>query len=243
MDDRRSPGFLREDLENRYDVAQISEDEWHTHSGRKTDLFVQRALPALGAGQGLLLNAGCGVYKTSHAGWHEISLDLFAKPLAGKANAVCARVEALPFRPEVFSAAVCVGEVLAYCDPAACIRELARVLRPEGNLILDFGSTRSVRRLLGGGFGRAADVIVDDYNGSPERTWIYDPAYIKELLNKAGFEVWREMATHRWSATARALGLSSRRAVSIERLAGFIPFPKTLSDLRTIAAVRRTSSR
>ena len=242
MDDQRSPGFRREDLEGRYDVAHISEDEWHAHSGRKTDTFVKWGLPRLSPGRGLMLNAGCGVYRMSHDGWLEVSLDLFAKPLSGKACAVCARVEALPFMPEIFSAAVCVGEVLAYCDPAACIRELARVLRPEGLIILDFGSTRSIRRLFDSTYGRAADVVVEDYNGRPERTWIYDPGYIKEVLQKTGFDVRSEMATHGWSAVARALGMSPGGAVSVERLMGVVPFPRRWGDLRTIAAVRRTSA-
>ena len=239
MDIGRAPGFRREDLESRYDVAMITEDDWHAYSGCQTDWFVAQQLSSPLPFKGLLLNAGSGVYQVPVQGWREISFDLFLKPLAGRTSAVCGHIEALPFRPAAFQAAVCVGEVLAYCDPAGAIRELARVLCPGGRLILDFGSTRSVRRVLTGDYGRATDLTVEDYNGTPERTWVYDPAYIKELLRRSGFEVHMEMATHRWSALARRLGLSPGRATAIERCLAFIPFPRTWGDLRTIAAVRR----
>jgi ubiquinone/menaquinone biosynthesis C-methylase UbiE len=50
---------------------------------------------------------------------------------------VCTSVERLPFRENSMGAIVCVGEVLAYCDPAAAIGEFARVLVRSGLLICD----------------------------------------------------------------------------------------------------------
>jgi hypothetical protein len=119
------PGFKRDDLRNRYDVSAIEEDDWHTYSGRRTSEFLTKQLALLGASANRLLNAGAGVYGNTTGQSSEISVDLFSTPMKGRKNAVCASIEKLPFSDGSFSCVLCVGEVLAYCDPAAAFAEFA----------------------------------------------------------------------------------------------------------------------
>ena len=151
------PSFKREDLKPRYDVTVMQEDEWHSYSGTKTSKIVTSTLLSSDCPAGWLLNAGSGVYELRANDRQEVTLDLFAAPIRGRQFPVCASVERLPFPAHCFAAVVCVGEVLAYCDPASAICEFARVLTPSGILISDYGSSRSFRRLLSSEFGRAAD--------------------------------------------------------------------------------------
>jgi ubiquinone/menaquinone biosynthesis C-methylase UbiE len=109
--------------------------------------------------------------------WDEISVDLFTTPLRSQKLSVCANIQVLPFKADTFGCVVCVGEVLAYCDPAQAISELARVLASSGLLICDFGSTTSARYAFTHLYGRAADIVTDHYNGSPEKIWVYSPQY------------------------------------------------------------------
>src|SRR5208337_3242994 len=146
-------------------------------------------------------------------------------PIRDRKYALCASVEALPFRSSTFGAIVCVGEVLAYCDPAAAITEFARVLAPSGTLICDFGSSRSIRYWFRTSYGRAADLVTDHYNGTPERTWVYDPAYVSSLLVKAGFHVKVSLGTHTWSAFARRLGASMPTAMLVQQYLEWLRFP------------------
>jgi SAM-dependent methyltransferase len=232
------PGFRREELIARYDVAAIHEDDWHTHSGNRTAKLVAAYLSLSHPTSNLLLNAGAGVYEIRSDTWREIALDLFAAPLGNRQSAVCGSVEALPFEDGMFGAVVCVGEVLGYCDPAKAIAEFSRVLVPGGILICDFGNSRSARYWLRKPYGRAADLVVDSYNGTPERIWVYDPSYVGALLVSTGFDIKARLGTHTWSALVRRFGMSVSTAVLVQRGLNWLPFPRAFADIMTIVAMR-----
>ena len=223
-------------------MRSITEDDWHRHSGSVTASIVCEFLED-GRRQDLrsparLLNAGAGAYELRIAGWEEFPLDLFISPIRNLPNAVCGSIEALPFVDGAFSAVVCVGEVLGYCDPAIAIKEFRRVLAPGGVLICDFASSRSARHWLTKCYGRAADLVTDQYNGTPERIWVYDPAYIQGLIAHFGMRIRAVLETHRWSALCRRLGVVSANAVRIERVLGFLSIPRGFGDIMTIVAER-----
>jgi len=236
-------GFKREELLRRYNVASIREDAWHTYSGRKTLAFVTKQLPNRASPSAWLMNAGAGVYGLHLFDWKEVPVDLFTAPILKRERAVCASIERLPFKAQTFGAIVCVGEVLAYCDPALAICEFARVLAPSGILICDFGSSRSFRYWLSQSHGRAADLVVDDYNGAPERIWIYDPAYMKALLVSSGFEITAKSGTHTWSALARRHGVPISAALTLQTHLEWLKLPSGWSDIMTISAVRVAGER
>jgi SAM-dependent methyltransferase len=231
-------GFRRSDLRPRYDVRSIREDDWHSYSELNTQNFIHECLSNAKLPSNRLLNAGCGGQTIALPGYEEIRTDLFLPPLVGRAASVCASVTALPFGSETFSCVICVGEVLGYCDPAAAIAEFARVLLPSGILICDFGSSISFRHRLTKSFGLAADMVIDRYNGAPEKIWIYNPEYICGLMSDLGFTIKSEIGTHYWSAVGRKFGLSSGAAVMLERRLAWLPAPRSWADLTTIAAVR-----
>jgi SAM-dependent methyltransferase len=214
------------------------EDSWHSYSGENTTQIISRYLSSKNIESNLLLNAGAGVYSIETSEWQEIVLDLFTNPINKKSSAICANIEQLPFRGKTFGTVICVGEVLAYCDPSKAIMEFARVLVPSGKLICDFSNSTSIRYLFREQFGRAADMITDIYNGTSERTWIYHPNYIKELLILAGFNTIQFEVTHTWSALALRLGVSKTKAVNYQKYLNHIPFPRSFADLITIVAVR-----
>src|SRR6267142_849021 len=226
-------GFKREELRSRYDVRSMDEDIWHSYTGKKTSETLSDFLSHNESSSSVLLNAGSGIYPIGAAGWTEISVDLFTQPLLGRPNAVCASIESLPFKSQSFGAVVCVGEVLAYCDPALAIAEFARVLVPSGVLVCDFGSTRSFLRVLRASYGRSADLVVDQYNGKPERIWVYDPAYIDSILRSAGFTIRAQKGTHTWSALARRVGLSSDKAALLQKYLDWLLLPTRFADLMT----------
>jgi SAM-dependent methyltransferase len=237
------PGFKRDDLRTRYDVSAIAEDDWHSYSGKKTSEFLARRLALLGPSTNRLLNAGAGVYGNATGESSEVSVDLFATPMLGRRNAVCASVERLPFCNGSFSCVLCVGEVLAYCDPAAAFAEFSRVLAPSGTLICDFGNSRSASHWFRRTFARAADLVVDEYNGSPEKIWRYDPKYMSGLLNSYGFATKARFGIHAWSAVARRLGATRSQALTAQEKLDWIKLPASWADVMTLVAVKETSAR
>lgn len=233
--------FSREELRGRYAVTKLEEDLWHRHSDRITAAVVGKYLePWSRCSQNWVLNAGAGVTTIGTA--REVSLDLFPDPVIGKQYPVCATVARLPFSAGQFSAVVCVGEVLAYCDPNVVIGEFARVLRPAGRLILDFGSTRSWRVFGTPSYGSSAALITSEYNGSAEKTWIYDPAYIKHVLERFGFKITAVHGAHRWSPLARRLGVGLKIALKIEELFSRCLRPARCADTITIVSDLRAIS-
>lgn len=229
-------GFHPNELKPRYDVHDIEEDSWHTYSGQKTAEFIDRHLLPDRDGSRWLLNAGAGIYQLNRPQWNEVALDLFTTPMRGRPRAVAATVERLPFASGVFGAIVCVGEVLAYCDPAVAIAEFGRTLQRSGLLILDFRSSRSIRRWCCKGYGRAADLVDDEYNNTPEKTWVYDVSYMKSLLFSNGFRITKLAGFHTWSAAARKLGMRTSLALTTERYLHKLRFPRAWADLITVAA-------
>jgi hypothetical protein len=85
-------------------------------------------------------------------------------------------------------------------------------------------------------YGREADIVTDEYNGSSERVWIYHPRFIWRLLRVSGFSVRREYGTHTWSSLATRLGISKTRSTSLQRSLEWLPLPKRWADVCTIVA-------
>jgi SAM-dependent methyltransferase len=231
-------GFKPHELAHRYDVESFREDAWHTYFGNKSAKMVTDQLASCESNSRFLLNAGSGVYQIGVNGWTEIAVDLFNAPIRGRQNAICANIEDLPFESEKFGAVVCVGEVLGYCDPAKAISEFSRVLTQAGILICDFGNSRSIRHFLKSHYGRSADLITDQYNGTPEPIWIYDQAYIRSLLISAKFDIKKVSGIHTWSAIARRFGISPQKSTSIQQRLDRLQLPAKLADVITISAVR-----
>lgn len=232
------PGFKPHELASRYNVESFHEDAWHTYFGDKSSKMVGDQLASCGANSRLLLNAGSGVYQIGIDGWTETAVDLFAAPIRSRQNAVCASIEDLPFESGTFGAVVCVGEVLGYCDPAKAISEFSRILTDSGILICDFGNSRSLRHLLKSHYGRPADMITDQYNGTPEPIWVYDSSYIESLLISASFSIKQVSGIHTWSALARRMGISPQKATNIQHHLDWLRLPARWADITVIVAVR-----
>lgn len=156
---------------------------------------VWRHVPA--AGLGLEVGAGTGANFAHHPSTEVIATDLSIRMLgraraksAGATRLLAADVLALPFADETFE---WVAETLVFCevrDPVSGLREIRRVLRPGGTLVM----LEHVRP--GGLAGRAADLLTrlsgpllgEHFDRDPERS-----------LEEAGFQldvaewVWRDL--------------------------------------------------
>ena len=232
------PGFKRDELRARYAVSAIHEDQWHSFGDQWRREFVKFAIPSSAKNDGRLLNAGSGIYALNLSSWEEVAIDLFNEPLLDRKLAVCGNVANLPFCECAFDAVVCTGEVLGYCDPPRAIAEFSRVIRPCGMLLCDFGSTRSSRYWMKKAYGRASDLVTVEYNGEPERIWIYDPKYILSLLRQFGFRVIARYGIYGWATLLARLGAAPSFAVRAEWLQRIMPFPAGSADIAVIVAQR-----
>jgi SAM-dependent methyltransferase len=134
--------------------------------GRITGWLAERVAPG-----GLVNGVDVDLGALEYAAWHLGRLDVPGISV----ELGLSSVEALPFEPDTFDAAWCSG-VLAYVDdPALALRELARVVRPEGSIVVITGDAaratwlpiapeleaeirRAELRAIGAGTWGAADV-------------------------------------------------------------------------------------
>jgi SAM-dependent methyltransferase len=104
------------------------------------------------------LGCGAGSLRTQLAGLHVIGVDVDPKELARNRElaSVCAESHTLPFASRSFDFVICHHSLEHFRDPAGVIREIRRVLRPQGRLFVSVPDGRSFsdrlyRLLLCGG--------------------------------------------------------------------------------------------
>ena len=207
------------------------------------------ALRATGAGPGdLVLDAGCGAGRHARAlataGVRVVAMDRSLSLLreaarrAGGPSYVAGDLRHLPFRSGVFAHAVSLFTSFGYFDEAgdrAQLREIRRVLRPGGSLLLDFlnaprviaslvpeseraagaWSIRERRRVRDGRVEKRVDVtdcgrVVATWTESV-RLWTRDE--VRALLAECGFSAESEfgdLAGAPWSASAERLVTCAR---------------------------------
>jgi SAM-dependent methyltransferase len=187
-----------------------------------------------------VLNLGSGGNDYGMPVRNHFHLDIAEARLPRHGCAVVASAELIPFKPTFFDLVVCVGSVLNYCDVVGTCREIARVLKPGGELLLEFESSQSGEFLWRHEFGRAAVVANLMYQDQPESIWLYSPAYVTNVLDSVGLPVYREEGFHTITSLAyraKADEHFAARFGSIEQL----PFISRL--LRRFAANRILISR
>ena len=140
-----------DDVVRIFDAMAAGYDElepWYEHLYAVLHRILRETIGRAPAGGGSALDAGCGTgfqsALLSELGWDAHGVDVSAGLLAvarrrlPDAAFALASVEALPYPDERFEAVVCCGSTLSFVDdPARALRELGRVLRPGGRLLLD----------------------------------------------------------------------------------------------------------
>lgn len=167
-----------------------------------------------------LLDAGCGTgglirrVAPRHPGWNWTGLDL--EPLACElARSRCAAeivqgsVGALPFGDAVFDAVVCSDVLYHLDDDGGALREIFRVLRPGGAVVINVPAHRWLWSYH--------DVTVHGRRR-------YDRAALRDTMGSAGFAV--ERSTH-WNALPLPLVVVRRK---------LFPAPASGSDVRLYPA-------
>jgi SAM-dependent methyltransferase len=193
-------------------------DGWNDHKHRKTEQFILETGAEILRGSHQALDAGAG---DSVYGWMPsacISLDRHGIQLIGKAKAVVADIERLPFSDGTFDLVICIGSVLNYVSAAEALNELARVTASTGYLYLHFETSTSFEQVLKPTWGATATLNRTVNAARTDFVWIYSPKYIMTLLKALEFKIVATTRFHILSALAYRIGLSQRYAYQIARL-------------------------
>lgn len=202
-------------------------EPWYEHFYARVHAILDAELrPVPGTRPGRALDAGCGTgfqaSRLAALGWRVHGVDI-AEALLARAHArlpacrlALAGVESLPYRDAVFDVAVCCGSTLSFvAEPLRAARELGRVLRPGGRLLLDVEHRWSLDlawALVSGmtgdrlGYGIGPGQLLRQLRGGPDGCRIEYPGYgslrlftMRELgamLRSAGLEMIRTWGVH-----------------------------------------------
>lgn len=224
-------GSYRRAVREKYNAIEIwpATDLWLSHVKAWISRTIRRWQPALGLTPAArILNAGSGDESYSVAPGLVIDCDIADQKLLGMPYGVAGDLMNLPLATGAVDVCVCVGSVVNYVnDLSRAIGEIARVVKNDGRLILEFESSRSPEYLFTRHFGKDVSQVSTFYIYENENIWVYREHYVRQLLERAGFEIIAESRAHFAAPLIfrfkKDINYAARFAV-LDRIVSRIPF-------------------
>ena len=166
------------------DCVWPADDAWHDINQAEISKFISSIQIAPNV---VILNAGSG---GNHYGLKQkmYHLDVAKNKIEHFPHFFVGTVEDMPFESQMFDLVICVGSVLNYCDPTLVIKEIARVLRPNGCFLLEYETSYGLEYLGSPVFKKSAALGKTSYFGRPHELWLFSQGYIQNLLKSYGLE-------------------------------------------------------
>jgi len=158
------------------------ENRWYNNGTKKTHKKVKAWLKNKVNEKTLILNAGSG---GSNYGINDVSmvhLDIVDKLINMHENYLVASIDCIPCEDNSFDVVICVGSVLNYADITLAIKELSRVLKPSGTLILEFERSNSAEFLFTKKHHKNVVLCDEQYGSQRHKFWLYGEKFVLELL-------------------------------------------------------------
>lgn len=200
-------------------------NRWYDYTHQQIIQFVSSTLQQKLRVSDKYMNAGSGgsTYDIPGACYH---VDVVENLIKCFPNHAVASIEMLPYPDAVFDATICVGSVINYCDLANSIRELARTLKPEGYLVLEFERSNTGELWGTKDYGAGATVQKYEYLGHIHKLWLYSERLVVQLLKENGLDVIKKRRFHCLSALANRV---TRHEESSGRFGHFDPIMRPVS--------------
>lgn len=240
-----APDYLRA-VRDKYNAIQVwpESDRWLAHVKAWIAGAIADWRPRLGLTPAArVLNAGSGDESYGLAPGVVIDCDIADRKLVGLKLGVAGDLANLPLAAGAIDVCVCVGSVINYVgDVERAVGQLARVLRPDGRLILEFESSRSGEYHFTPHFGRDAAQVRTYYIDQDESIWVFNEAYVRRVLAAHGFTVVDERRAHFLSPFVYRFKKDLNRAAryaALDRWVGRLPFFRSRSANVILLCERR----
>lgn len=214
-------------------------DPWHDYSQEVISSFInQKDI----FNNTIVLNAGSAGNSYGikcHSMYH---VDIANEKIKNIDNAVVASIEKMPFDNLFFDNILCVGSVLNYCDALTALSELSRVLKPNGNLILEYESSWGFEYLHKECYKKDACIITTEYIEKEHNQWLYSPGYIENILKTCNFNIIEKYPFHIFDGLSSKV-LNDQAAVNwtkIDKLLHKFPFFKEHGNNIILHCIKNT---
>ncbi len=142
--------------------------------------------------QGWIIDLGCGDGSfISRVGGERLGIDLSIVALrrAEGCPLLCADLEAphIPLRDGVAGACVLLDSLPYVESPTRLMREIHRVLRPGGRILLSVPNARQIRRLVSLAAGRPVPLSIEETPYEGGQRHLFTDRSLRRLLEGAGF--------------------------------------------------------
>ena len=181
------------DFYNSIDNVWGNNDPWHDYSQSVISMYIGKKGIFKDS---IVLNAGSAgnTYNIDCKNMYHV--DIAEEKIKNAKNAVVATIENLPFENNFFDNIICVGSVLNYCDAFNAISELSRVLKPNGNLIIEFESSWGYEYINTESYKQDACIITTEYIEAQHRQWLYSHKYIFKILSSYNLKIIQKKSFH-----------------------------------------------
>ena len=187
------------DIYSSMDCVWPDDDRWYNYTHKYIIDFIANNLAPKLSRESVFLNAGSGGSEYDlQSTCHHVDI---AENLINKFEQyTVASIEKMPLEDNSFDAAICVGSVLNYCDPVSSLRELSRVIRRSGYLILEFERSNTGELWFTSEYGKNTTMQQYDYMGHTHTLWLFSEKVIAQILKECGLEIVKKERFHCVSA-------------------------------------------
>lgn len=175
------------------------DNRWYNYTRKYiVDFIAQNLAPRLSQ-ESVFLNAGSGGSEYNLRGiCHHVDI---AENLINKFKLyTVTSIEKMPFEDNSFNSAICVGSVLNYCDAVTSLRELSRVIKHGGYLILEYERSNTGELWLTSEYGKNTTKQQYNYMGHTHTLWLYSEKVVEQILKECGLDIIKRERFHCISA-------------------------------------------
>ena len=186
-------------------------DEWHNQTYHNIFKFVTQKLNKYSRDISIILNAGSGGTVYPYVG-KMIHLDIVDTHIKNYPNYIVSSVEEIPMQNESVDIIICVGSVINYADYQKTIKELSRILKPNGILILEFERSNSGEFLFTKKHNELIFHQTYYYNNQQHVLWLYNERNIQKTMKIHNLKIIQKHRFHIISSLLNRFGMSEKKA-------------------------------
>jgi len=202
--------LIEETIKNYSSIEEIKPvNKWQKVAHRRTNSFVEKIISRISGYSTKILNAGSGGTEYSVKGKFT-HLDIVERHIKHLDGYVVASIEQIPFPKNEFDIVICVGSVLNYSDAMRSVKELSRVLKKGGTLIIEFERSNSADLFFSKQYANNAVLSAYTVDEQKHNLWLYNEHYVRKILIEFGLKPKKTRRYHTISSLVNWLTRSER---------------------------------